>query len=356
MYISPPYLPADPTAGCIPALLADTMVTFRRVEAPEKEADFTAATFRWEDTAHPPKRAFTRKLVIEGRCATALAGHSEPIAELLNTLHWELPEWEKSGRPMRAYGDRANLYRGRVEALGVWVAPDRRTINSMGAFAMMPMGPLGLVGAIGKGGASMLNVARQFARTLDGMAATSASERIRGFAAAINGKRLADELMGHIAEDTGGYVEFAAYDPANDTWTRGPRSLSFFIKLDRSCGAAEMIGRVVAYEPTGGGRMLTLDSGQGGLAVEFDLQQRSISSDVRRWFGWPPQVASVTFFHERDDGKPGAWTSTVSTRPDEIDSVTFTLDEQSFRFGLAEDFLDEKLLLLTEQVRSRLRP
>lgn len=232
LYISPPRDPRSPESGVAPALLADTLITWRV----QGEVQRTPVKISPADNAKRSNVTLGRKLHIIGRCATAVAGDGPLIRELIETVRWNLPEWEKSDRPMRRYGDLANLYRqrGNIEAIGIWVPDMPAPINSMGCYRMEEIGRLGLCAAVGSGSADFLDRARKFEPQLEEMAWAPAEERIRGFASAINAARLVAELTGDITDKTGGYVEYVFYDHGNREWKRGPRSMNLFYELKRS--------------------------------------------------------------------------------------------------------------------------
>jgi hypothetical protein len=124
---------------------------------------------------------------------------------------------------------------------------------------------LGACSAIGSGGDYMRKECVEAESSFDKWDPnTPAPQKAMLFAHAINSKRLGDELIGQAGPDWGGYIEYAFFDPVNERWNRGPRSLNLFMyckDIGDNSFTFHLIGRAIAYDPGSPvGRILSLNA------------------------------------------------------------------------------------------------
>lgn len=351
LYISPPVDPAHPEHGCIPVLIADTLITWRGVPA---ETEVTPTTVTSDNARQLSSVTLGRKVHIVGNAAVALAGDGDCIKECVESLRWKLDKWTETGRPMREFGDHVNKYAFmkngapvlRVEAIGVYAFPAPSTeLNSMVRGPHFTLQNLGLCGSIGSGGEDLEILAREFDRYMK--PEHEPHNRIRNFVAAINGTQLAKELGGNKGKSWGGYIEYTYLEHATKTWHRGPRALDFFYlcrRISETHATVALIPRIVAYDPgVDAARILVAarEAGDKYVFNEFQLAKEPLpGSDWDFWSNWRHQSFTVTFIVE--DSASGVAQVALPCRLADVDKAFFEIKSGAgteIKMGLEPDYL-----------------
>ncbi len=305
LYVSPWVDPEDHSQGCVPVLLADTMVTWSGLDATVKRLPSTIGS---DMEGAVSSVTLQRKVQIIGQAAVAMAGEGPLIRDRRETLRWRLDDWVKSGRPMRHFGDAVNEYYPRVEAIGIYAFPaPSHEVNSMMRGPIFELPNLGLCASIGSGDQDLEALARRFDPQL-GTVGRHVMNRIRAFCAAINGNRLAREIIDDAQNSWGGYVEFV-YLGGDRKWMRGPKTLDFFYQVDpvgEEAATVRMATRVLAYDPGGEAARIAVvarNRDASYTVAEFQLSDQPLPLPAGEfWKGWQQETFATTFIYGTEHG------------------------------------------------------
>ncbi|QZD94499.1 hypothetical protein [Qipengyuania gelatinilytica] len=190
--------------------------------------------------------------------------------------------------------------------------------------------------ATGSGAADLTAKVEGYANDLDHEDWTYVSPfyKTAGLVAALNGTRLAEEIVGQHRNSWGGYLEWAFYTP--EGWRRGPRTLNLFRFLEADEGkiiGGGNVAKCIMYEPGhDSGRILStapeafrefiLSPAQEAGEKPFDVEEFD-------WSKWTPEWVNLTIVCKvHDKVRDGKHLHTYLSR-----SLDMTEIEEKFEFS-----------------------
>ncbi|MFN3511506.1 MAG: hypothetical protein ACK41C_00550 [Phenylobacterium sp.] len=351
--MSPHVVPDDPNSPIMPVIVADALVTQRGND----EQWLTPATLTVETVARPLRCRLARKVHPLGRAAIAFAGSGDHIATCYQDVLGHLPTWLEQERPMASLAQHSNLYTnlygpGAIQTLGSCQVPNGFNTcypRALVEFAHIPQ--LGMCTAIGSGHADLIARAREGERDLQQMAEAPLFERVRGFVASLNGRRLAEEMFTerNLPNAWGGYLEFVYFDFRVGRWVFGPSALNLFAILHQErlgVRSLRFYSRAIGYMPGDElGRVLTLSSTPGGeIGADWTVARGHSRLTVGEasldpWRNWIPETFTVTILVPMDDGSLRFMMR--SNSPEELEALRFAIDGSNVHYGLSNKFAAE---------------
>lgn len=274
-----------------------------------------------------------------GVTAVAFAGDGKHIGTCLETLRWNIADWEKSDRPMRKFGDNVNLYEGRVEAIAVY-APNSGEFNSVWRSAPFSLEQYGLCAAIGSGENDLTELLDLANVQINSK--THPVQKISMLAHSVNGNRLAKEYLSRNSNNWGGFVEYCYFDLATGKWIRGESSLNILcmIKPKDKNVQVSVVPRVIAYDPRGENPCVLSMSICGGseLWAQFFLtEQDAAVASEKLWVGWRPETVTITYIVDGERMR-GYFTDAIFKEIDQY--VQFEIATQgTMRLEIDKDYL-----------------
>ncbi len=339
LYASPWIDPERPGLGCVPLVLADTLVTWKGMNT---DYEIIPSKFNALDDGRLSRVTLTRKVHIIEQAAIAMAGEGPLINQAREDFRWNIDEWAKGGRPMRVFGDYLNQFGlNRIQAVGAYAFPDSNQTNTLIAFEPFHMPQFGMCGVVGSGHedirVALDRIDREMRRD------ENVINKIRQLGHAINGTRLANEILGIDKNAWGGYIEYACLRP-DRVWQRGPRSLDLFYVAKQVDGRKYTLGmlpRWVAYDPEGVGRILSLTGKPGDPPsyAEFRLGgQPAGRSTLEYWQDWSPESFAITVILRNDDGS--SKTATLPCRIQDSHRAKISIKGIRLEVRVEEEYVD----------------
>ncbi len=241
---------------------------------------------------------------------------------------------------MRVLGNLAE--RWGVQAIGVGVKDLRINVVAPGSTVNYPY--LGLCAAAGSGAAELLYECERAGTQFDRWPAKGgAYDTVMRFVSAINGKRLAQEIVGEARNGWGGYLEWA-YSVDNG-WVRGPKAINIFFVGNVNAdghGVCDIYPRPLAYDPEGA---IAAISTQGNVSIELESMVGMVDAESYippvDWTAWQPTWATATLALRLPDG-----TYTYRSKSYDMEDgtpVVFQLKDMGFEWGLQADELNRFL-------------
>lgn len=338
MYMSPPII--EGSSRVMPIVLADTLATLvdRETKKYFKGEELTPARFETGRINEPSRVRLVRKLIIEKNFAWACAGDGEKIAQFRKELINQAEDLDVLERPMRRLGDIAN---------------DLQDLNVVGAHAKKSrinfVTPnlsrknhrhLGIYEATGSGAKDLISRCEECANALDhpNWERTNPFMKTAGLVAALNGSRVAEEIIGQHRNKWGGYLEWAYYTGCG--WSRGPRTLNVFrffeAEHDKIIRSGDL-AKCIMYEPGDQfGRVLSLAPGANRefiLAPAQESGEKPLKPPAYSWSNWEPDWVNVTAVCKVNDRKKnGAHLHVYASKsldPDRVDDFKFSHGEST---------------------------
>jgi hypothetical protein len=313
LFISPKLSQSNPEVGIVPFVIADTMATL--VIAPSGAVPLIPANPEMGD-ARSSTVNLVRKIALFGDTAVACAGNGQLIETAIYEIGQQLADWRERDRPMRLLGDMAD--RAGISVIGVHLR-----VNAEKKYELMHVAPtssrietrhLGQCAAVGSGGNALLVECQEADLVFDAWDLERATtyDKVLGFVNAVNGRRLANELLGTAGARSswGAYLEWAHFDFMAHRWRFGFKTLHLFYMVAPIPGGFTLhfTGCGVAFDPNEEqARALSL---LGSRVREFrfdNVAARGRESSVSRaefWHGWEPETVCVTVIGGQPDGEP----------------------------------------------------
>jgi hypothetical protein len=304
-------------------------------------------------TNQGPEHLARKSYILSDRCAVALAGSASDIEDFLTFARPVLNQAAAGGRPMRDLGQYADSFSGNVELVGAYVMEDgRRNLVRPNATGTQLMGRLGQVSAIGSGRDALLRVLRSYERMFpaDQSSGTVAFNAARN----LNQSRIYEEIFSNPKDSSwGGYLESLIWNHELQRWIRSPKALCLHYQVllnGMDCTQSGLVNRVIAYDPTGPGRLLTvLYHPEAGIhANDFVLRDlldggTEVPDSKTQWIDWVPKEVLVTVAvasKVNDDGSFFGRISHFNYEVSDLRKTRLSVGRESFSLEVDEEAIE----------------
>lgn len=289
-----------------PSLISDVAVTFEGTNT----IDSRPGRLTIANQGRPDPRLYLARktYILSPQAAIAVSGREMEIGNFLRAAGPLLEQAALGQRPMREIGALADAFAGHVDVVGAYV-PDPDDEGKVELNFVRPnrlgtaeIGRLGKVSAIGSGRHALLRLLGEFERRIPEGEHVSSKEAAR----LLNQQRIYTEIYGgaNVNPNWGGFVETTYYDSGTRSWLRQESVLCVHYQASYANGVFSdfgIINRIIAYDPSNSGRILTVLGDEAGKLYFTDYVIRdllnpatSVASTEDYWARFVPSKVLVT--------------------------------------------------------------
>lgn len=285
--------------GPAPVLVSDTIIS---MEGKPELSVAIGRIPRGEAAYWTAVRLARKSYIVSEQCAVAVAGFEDSIRDFLEFIRPTLLLAADGSRPMRAVGDRAKEYGGKVSVVGAFVSDDTR-LNYVRPeeHDAEQVGILGVCVAIGSGADELIDLVKhteaRFSRESGGAKAARVAADI------LNQERILLETYSFphkYDESWGGFLEHVYYDRAEKQWKRQGRTLCLSLEVDFKQDRPQswnLIDRVVCYDPEPGQIICIYDYPEMKIdryILDDLISETPAAAEENVWQEWRPERVLVT--------------------------------------------------------------